>query len=256
MTTLEDIYTANGSWIQDWLLYGGVAPSGDEVLDRLHVTEIINQYGQLDPTDSDYVKNPQFADLYLATEEELQKMDPGPWSKMDTIRRILDRPTTECEELLTLHSDTVGLRIFNIFVKKDATNYIYDRERGRIQFFFNSKQLIPRDRDTLLKIINDFEVAHKRFIDRVHKERLFYEQAASGKPPHKIVTPEDWAEAIVELQYDTLQFQRILEDNIKLYISPERLAEYCDKTTYDFCSYPCTKQPNVLRRGGKCIHKR
>lgn len=247
MTTLEQIYNAgDANWIRDWLDYGKLEYSRNDLLNRLQVTILINNAGDLAPSDQKYVADPDFNDLYLA------KKDP------DAIRQIIDQKSVpkDCQNILTLHGDIAGSRIFDIFVKKDRANNIYGKERDRVRFFYDTKQLTPQDRDTLLGIVDNFEQVYNLFITRVDKDRIFYEKASSGAPPRKIVTPEDWAEAIIELQDTTTKFKQVMENNLQMYVSPDRLQEYCEATPYAQCSYPCTKQSSRFFRDGSCLYKR
>jgi hypothetical protein len=262
MTSLEDIYYADSSWIRNWLTQESIDLTDNDLLNRLNVTILINNQGLLSPSDEIYVADPDFIDLYLASDAALRNnfpdQDLSSSSHLDLVRKIIDqrRIPEECQSLLSLNNDITGLRIFNIFVKKSQADNIYGRERDRILFFYNTKQLTLTDRDTLLAIVNDFEMIYNLFIQRVEKERIFYEKAGSGKPPRKIITPEDWAEAIIELQDTSMKFKQVIDDNIRLYVNPERLKAYCEKTSFDRCEYPCTKQPNVFLRGGSCLYKR
>lgn len=258
MTTLEDIYNADVNWINQWLNYGNIKPSGNDLLDRLEVTLLIKNENELDPEDETYVDNTEFKDLYLATEEELLRLSSeSSGSRIDLIREIIDdRPIDpDCQELLNLHSDITGLRIFNMFVKKGEADNPFGRERDRIAQFYTTKQLTIPDRDRLLAIINDFETIYNTFIDRIQRARVFYEKSSTNNLPRQIITAEDWAEAIFELQDTLIKFKQILDDNIRGYVNPEHLREYCDKLSYDQCLYPCSKQPSRLFRN-KCEYSR
>jgi hypothetical protein len=267
--TLEDIYFLKSKvQLRKWV---GPKYTDGGLYDRLIATIKLYNKGQTDPRDDPYIEDPQFNTYYLQSETELGRqihnidpdLDLTTYNHMDRIRWLIDEARRVdqsgqafCQTFEPAYVDATGLQIFDTFVKKYSANNIFGRARARVKFLFQTKVLLPIDRDKLGGIIREFETLYDQFIQRVYTERLFYEKSGAGKGPRKIITPQDWAEAIIELQDTANKFEQILNDHINNYTQEQHLRVGCEKASYAACSYPCSPVKNIIRAGGKCIYKR
>lgn len=287
--TLEDIYFSSPAQLRKWL---GRKYTDGGLYDRLSATIVFYNQERTAPQDDFYIIDPQFNIYYLQSDAELdaqiQRINPllhyvrsfelgsspiqmnidlgldlSNFNHLDRIRWLIDANQKldqsrreRCQSLAGEYVDQTGQEIFDVFVKKYSANNIFGRARDRVKFLYQTKVLLTIDRDRLNGIIREFETLYDQFIDRVHAERQFYEKSGAGKGPREIITAQDWAEAIIELQDTANKFEQILNDQIQNYTKESHLETGCQKTSFSACSYPCSPVKNIIRAGGKCIYKR
>lgn len=251
--SFEQIYNNPKYWIDSWLTSNGYKSQGN-INDRLIVTHLVSRANMLNVNDSKYLKSPEFNKMYLMSIQDMYYYinDNNPdfiynsSDKFQIIRKYLD---------YAQYTDIFGFNIFEVFIKKNKANNIYDRERSRIIFLYDTKQLSNDDKNTLIVIINNFESIYNAFIDKVKTRRKFVDSNHSETQPRDIKSSTDWAEAIIELQGISFKFLQVLDANIKQYTGPEYISKVCAQTPYNECQFPCHKHKGLISLDNKCSYK-
>lgn len=154
----------------------------------------------------------------------------------------------------SVENDAFGYGIFVVFDKKYRADKIFERAANKVLDLYRSKRLTQKGLYQLSNVVELYSDSYERFVDMIIKERKYIQKASSGKPPIKLVTAEDWGEAIIEFVDLVNKFQQVLEENIKLYTSATYLQKECNSLKVDECGYPCqVKNPLVGKKS--CIYK-
>lgn len=152
-------------------------------------------------------------------------------------------PPQPCE-----NNDKYGYGVFQTFEKKYKADRIFERAANKILDLYRSKFLTQKGLRQLSLIVELYSEQYTKFVNMIKTQRMFYEKASSGKPPVKIVSSQDWAEAIIEFNDLVSKFQSTLDENIKLYASLENIQKECVATPVENCSYPCSIKAGYFGR--------
>jgi hypothetical protein len=144
--------------------------------------------------------------------------------------------------------DSVGYGILNTFVRKYITDKIFDNERERILYFYNTHQITYNGFTELISIIDSYEDNYNKFINNIISHRIFYEKSSYGKPPRSITTPQDWGEALIELTNLVSNYKRDLKNFIDIKKDPKTIQAECKITPLTTCQSPCAIKKPVFRK--------
>jgi len=294
-------YNLNNAAILDWLSEYDIVSEDDNLSNRLALTRILSEFGYINREEVDYVNDVNFDSFYLKTDEVLREYIgyfESDLDHIDLVKASIDLSyvssnddSSNDDSLGDDTTDSVGKAIFDIFVKKDKSNRIFENKKDEVAQLYEDKRLLLKDKYSLLRNIYQFEDVANKFIKRVDEERKFVEKSASGKPPRDIKTPQDWAEAIIEYKGLIEWFKNTIIPQISLSIDAENINEYCTaqnsrscdepcvtksnlfgkksciynreellekdcgRDTFENCKSPCSKKPFLIGKGGKCVYK-
>jgi hypothetical protein len=145
--------------------------------------------------------------------------------------------------------DSTGLGILMTFVRKYATDRIFEHERDRVLHLYSTHQITYNGFKSLIEIIDQYETRYTKFVDDIETKRVFYEKSAFGKPPRELKTDQDWGEALIELIDLINNFKRDIKTYIDIKRDPENLEKECK--TYaavgSACQPPCIIMKPFLR---------
>lgn len=165
--------------------------------------------------------------------------------------------TGDSEQNVTCENsnDAYGYGIFSVFDRKYRADKIFERAANKILDLYRQKNLTQKGLAALTNVVELYSEAYDKFVAMVKNQRMFFEKASSGKPPIKLVTAENWGEAIIELVDLVNKFNATLEDQIKFNTSSANIQKECSATKIDQCGYPCNIKSNLLGRKS-CEYKR
>lgn len=144
--------------------------------------------------------------------------------------------------------DHMAFEIFSTINDKYIKGFrIFETERTKITNLRASSQITEIGYLDIMNIINLYEVTYTQFIDNVTNNRIFVEKASSGKPPRKLITGQDWGEAIIELNNLVDIFRRDLQIGINVHLCKETLQKECKTLGPEKCSSPCKIKTPIFR---------
>lgn len=145
-------------------------------------------------------------------------------------------------------NDEYGYGIFAVFEKKYRVDKIFERAANKILDLYRQKILTQKGLAALTNVVELYSEAYDKFVTMVKNQRMFFEKASSGKPPIKLVTAENWGEAIIELVDLVNKFHATLDDQIKFNTSSANIQKECSATKIEDCGYPCSVKSNLIGR--------
>ena len=147
----------------------------------------------------------------------------------------------ECES----EKDVFGINIFNTVVSKYETDSPFKRSKESVKENYRNKAITKEGRDFLIKsVIEPYHEMFSKFVNQVRKERTFKEKASSSSKLRKIVTSQDWAEAIIEIEDTVSKFRGVIFDQVKSMMNDKTLTRQCANLVISECNKPCKVKKN------------
>jgi len=151
--------------------------------------------------------------------------------------------------------DEMGYGILMTFHNKYIlADRIFNNGRDTIIHLYSTHQITYDGFRFLMEIIDLFEQRFDKFIKDITEKRIFFEKSGFGKPPRKLITPQDWGEAIAELIDLVNVYKRDLQIHIDIRRNPSNLKEECKKMPLSQCGPPCEIKKPFFRKS-YCSYK-
>ncbi|MFS8160297.1 MAG: hypothetical protein ACMG6E_08840, partial [Candidatus Roizmanbacteria bacterium] len=165
-----------------------------------------------------------------------------------------ESPRLMMNQTCSTSNDQFGYGIFNIFDRKyRQADKIFQRAGDKILSLHKQKRLTKNGLAKLTNVLDLYSEIYEKFVADVQTKRVYTPKASSGGKAIAIKTPQDWAEATIELVDLVNKFHQALEDNIKGVTNTENLEKECKSDAN--CDYPCTKKKGLFGKKTTCSYK-
>ena len=149
--------------------------------------------------------------------------------------------------------DQFGIDIFNTFIKKYQKDSPFQRSKAAVSRNFENKSITQKGKTFLIdSVIEPYEEMFLKFVKQVQDTRTFKEKASSTSKLRNIVTPQDWAEAIIEIEDLIAKFKVTFFDQVKVMMDSNTISKQCANTLISECNRPC----NINKFKKQCSYKK